>query len=114
MKTSTNENLVLALIKNNEAKKLFEYVRHETEGSVKYLINRLINRCEANEADIISKFTCSENREIFIKQIRQGDTLQFSYMMMQFFELGQEKRDIVEKMINEIHKGEQIKIEEAA
>jgi hypothetical protein len=114
MKLSTNDNLVLALTKNNEAKKLFEYVRHEVSGDVKHFINRLIARCEANEMDVINRMTCDKNRELFIKEIRKGDTLQFTYIMQQIFEMSQDKRDMVEQIVNSIHKGEKIEMEAAA
>lgn len=111
MKQSANDNLILALTRNNEAKKLFEYVRHEVHGETKGFINRLINRCEANETDVIARMTCNENRDVFIKEIRKGDTLQFSYMFMQIFAMDQQQRDIVEQIINSIAKGEEIKME---
>lgn len=107
---STNDNLILALSKNNEAKKLLEYVRHEVGGEVKHFINRLIARCEANEMDVINRMTCDKNRELFIKEIRKGDTLQFTYIMQQIFEMDHEKRDIVEKIVNSIHKGDKIEM----
>jgi len=110
MKQSANDNLILALTRNNEAKKLFEYVKHEVHGETKGFINRLINRCEANETDVIARMTSDENREIFINEIRNGDTLQFSYIMLQIFGMTQPQRDIIEKIINSVAKGEKIEI----
>jgi len=110
-KKSANDHLILAMLHNSIARNFLQYVRHEVHGETKDFINRLIKRSEANELDTISRMTNEANREKFKKEIRMGDTLQISYINMQILEMDQPKRDLVEKLINLIHKGEEINIE---
>ncbi|MES2382875.1 MAG: hypothetical protein V4538_17640 [Bacteroidota bacterium] len=111
MQQSANDNMILAMIHNSIARNYLSYVRHEVAGDTKEFINRLIKRCEANETDTIARMTCDENREVFVQEIRKGDTMQFSCIMLQIFSMDQDKRDMVENLINLIHKGEEIKCE---
>jgi len=111
-KLSHNESLIQAFVCNRQAIELFEYALPGLAMSEKSFVKRLISRCTANQNDAVLGIQDEQNKKTFIDNISKGDILQFAYIVQMIFEMPTEKRDMIEKMVDLIYKGEQIEIAE--
>jgi uncharacterized membrane protein len=108
MTIGAKKMITLGLIYASIAKKYFFYTKHEVEGAEKEFINRLINRMDANETDCLVRMSDAANRELFIKEIRTGDTLQFENIIVHLLAMDTAKRNAVEQLVQNINNGELI------
>jgi hypothetical protein len=108
MTSSAQENVIAAMIYSSIAKKYLELVKHEVQGDTKRFLNILISRLSANESDTIARIGNAESRQMFIDEIKEADTLQYQHIILQMIGMTQEQKDLAEKVIDGILKGEVI------
>lgn len=111
MKDSVKESVTVALVHNAIAKKHLEYVKHETEFDTKQFVQRLINRLDANEKDVFNRIG-EESKEVFKREVWEADMLQYSHIIIQLLSMTKEERELAEKTIDGMAKGEIIEFTE--
>jgi len=108
---TSNEYLIQGIICNRQAMEFLTYARQGVGTTGKAFLNRLINRCKANQDEAFISIPDESSRKVFRAEITKGDPLQFAYIVQQIFEMTPEKRDMVEKLIGLISAGEEIIVE---
>jgi hypothetical protein len=108
MTANAQKNLTLALVHLATAKEYFNYAKTESSATTKNFLNNQINRCNASEIEVLTKITTDEARERYRQHIKNGDIMQFENVIVTMLEMDQPKRDIFEKLVDAIKKGELI------
>ena len=108
LKPAAKIALTQACFFNNIAKLLFESTAHEMQGTGKAAMNMNANRCMANEKDVMAKCVDEATRAHFREQITTGDTLQFGHIITTMLAMQPAQRDLAEKLIDAIGRGEAI------
>jgi len=108
---TSNEYLIQGIICNRQAMEFLTYARQGVGMTGKAFLNRLINRCKANQDDAFISITDESSRKVFRAEITKGDPLQFAYIVQKIFEMKPELRDAVEKMIDQVSQGHEINVE---
>ncbi len=103
------EDLSKALHYISNAKKYFEMLAIDKSYEVKNLFNLCVNKCVWIENQIFDRLS-EENRVTYKRMLLTGDTLFFDAISEKLLQLPEEKKPILELIINSILKGEEIKI----
>lgn len=105
------ENITTSLIYNAIARTHLEYAKHELKEDAKQFANRAINRLAINEKEALELMD-DEGREIFKSEIYKTDLLQYSHILIQLLAMDANQRELSEKTIDAIYKGELIENKE--
>ncbi len=112
MNNHVKENITIAAVYQSMAKKHLDLVKHETKQEDKVLINVLLSRLNANEANVIDRFD-EKNKQQYIDRLVQGDSAQYSHILLRLLAMDDDRRNLVETMVDTIYKGEAIEFIES-
>lgn len=105
------QDITIALIYNAIARTHLEYSKHELTQDSKQYATRAINRLSMNEKEALDLMN-DEGREVFKSEIYKTDLLQYSHILMQLLGMGIGQRELAEKTIDAIYRGELIENKE--
>lgn len=115
MTNEAQNNLIAAMYHNAVAKHYLEQTTHLVSGDTKRFLNVLLNRLKANEADMRARIGDNpKSLAIFDQEITKSDLMQYDHIVLQLMGMEQEQRDLVEKLVDGIKKGEVIEFNEQA
>lgn len=102
--------LLSAQLLQNAAKVLLEWGKNETTGQGKQFLNQQINRLNANKADAYSRIISEEGRLQFTKGISEEQALAFATIATRFFDMSQERKEMLELVAENLGKGLDIEL----
>jgi len=108
MTESAKDNLLTSLLFQNMAAKYLEYTKHEVNGDGKYFLDTLTKRLKANINDCYLRITTDKGRDAYFKEFKKEDALQYANIFTSMIEMDGQQRDLVERLVENIKKGEVI------
>ena len=112
---SAKDNLIVSQLFQNIALQYLEYTKHEMKTPAeKKFMEQLCSRLIANKRHLLSVTGTEEGRVILQRELSKRDALLYSNIFLMLFEFDDAKRDVVERLVTAIHKGEMIEYAEPA
>lgn len=105
--TDNTYSLAKGLHHINLAKMYFEDVRIGTSGEVKYIFNQYVQRCDWIILDMKHRLT-EENRQTLQSEL--SDSISFDAINDKLIRLDNEKRAMIEDIIDAMIRNEEVKI----
>jgi hypothetical protein len=112
MTQAGKENLTQGVFFASIARQFFESAANESVRNAKYVMNQYAAKCKAIEDHVMVSCKDDKALEHFRKEIKRGDTLRFANIFDLFIRMNEEERDIVERIIEAIKRGELIEVRE--
>lgn len=104
---SAKDNLIVSQLFQNIASQYLNFTKHEVKlPAEKTFIDQLNGRLTANKRHFLSVVGTEQGRVILQRELSKRDALQYANIMLMIFELDNEKRDTIEKLVTTIYKGE--------
>lgn len=106
MTKDQNDTIKAGMVFAAIARTHFEMIVGQLSTQEKNVVNMLIKRLNANENDITYYIKNDAARQWFQDELRRGDTLQFAHIVNQILDMDNAKRDLAERVIDGLVKGE--------
>lgn len=107
-------NLTQGVFFASIARQFFEAAAHESIRNAKTVMNSYATKCRVIEDHVMASCKDDKSLEHFRKEIKRGDTLRFANIFDLFLRMNEDERDVVERMIEAIKRGELIEFQEGA
>lgn len=113
MTQAAKQNLTQGVFFASIARQFFEAAANESAGKARYSINQYATKCRVIEDHVMANCSNDNSLQYFRREIKRGDTLRFANIFDLFLRMNEDERDVVERMIEAIKRGEMIEVRES-